>query len=66
MEKVIKCKKCDKFFDLKFTEKQWELLQDSRRGLIQDILPDWSADDRELLVSGICGRCYDAIFKENV
>ena len=31
---------------------------------IQDALPMLSADDRELLVSGICGTCYDKIFPE--
>ena len=31
---------------------------------IQDALPTLSADDRELLISGICGKCYDEAFPE--
>ena len=30
--------------------------------LIQDALPYLSADDRELLISGTCGACYDKMF----
>jgi hypothetical protein len=29
---------------------------------IQDAMPQVSADDRELLKSGICGRCFDKLF----
>lgn len=30
--------------------------------LIQNALPELYADERELLISGICGKCYDKIF----
>lgn len=30
---------------------------------IQNVMPYLSADERELLISGICGKCFDAIFK---
>ena len=29
---------------------------------IQDAMPEVSPDDRELLMSHICGRCFDKIF----
>lgn len=32
--------------------------------LLQDAFPDMSADIRELLISGICGKCFDAMFGE--
>lgn len=32
------------------------------KGLIQDIFPYLSAGERELLISGICGECFDRIF----
>lgn len=32
--------------------------------LIQDALPLLSADDRELLISHICGPCFDKLFDE--
>lgn len=31
---------------------------------IQDALPFMSPDDRELLLSGVCSRCYDTMFGE--
>ena len=30
--------------------------------LIQDAMPYLSADDRELLISGTCGACFDKMF----
>ena len=30
--------------------------------LIQDAMPYLSADDREILISGICGECFDKIY----
>lgn len=30
--------------------------------LVQNAFPDMSPDDRELLISGICGPCYDSLF----
>jgi len=29
---------------------------------IQNVMPYLSADERELLISGICGPCFDKIF----
>lgn len=31
---------------------------------IQDVAPELSVDDRELLISGICGECFDKMFGE--
>lgn len=31
---------------------------------IQEILPDWSPNERELMISGTCGDCFDHMFKE--
>jgi hypothetical protein len=31
---------------------------------IQNALPNISDNDRELLLSGICGECFDKIFEE--
>ena len=33
-------------------------------GLIQDALPELTADERELLLSRTCGKCWDALFPE--
>jgi len=32
--------------------------------LIQDAFPYLTADQRELLMSGICGKCFNKLFKE--
>lgn len=32
--------------------------------LIQDAFPEMSKGDRELLISGMCGSCFDKAFKE--
>ena len=32
--------------------------------LIQDAMPYMSADERELLISSICGLCFDMMFGE--
>lgn len=31
---------------------------------IQDAMPGLSADERELLMSGICDRCFDKVFAD--
>lgn len=31
---------------------------------IQSALPSLTTDERELLLSGICGRCFDNLFKD--
>lgn len=37
---------------------------DHKRGkLVQNAFPYLSADERELFVSGICGTCFDEMFK---
>ena len=32
--------------------------------LIQRAFPNMSADDREILTSGMCGECFDQMFEE--
>ena len=37
-----------------------------RRGeLIQNAMPYLSPDEREILISGICGRCFDEMYGED-
>lgn len=33
-------------------------------GSIQACLPELTPDDREILISGICGKCFDKMFPE--
>lgn len=32
---------------------------------IQDVAPELSVDDRELLISGVCGTCFDTMFADD-
>jgi len=62
----IKCVSCGTMYKIKFTEEQYQRLVHWKAGKmhIQEALPEFSADDRELLLSSICGTCYDKIFKD--
>lgn len=56
------CRVCKMQKELKVSKKAYE---DWKNGqLIQIAFPDLSADDRELLMSGICGKCFDKMFEE--
>lgn len=56
-----KCMTCDYQLDLPVTDEQYEKLTNGNAH-IQDVLSHVNPDDRELLVSGICGKCFDKIF----
>lgn len=63
MEILVKCLMCNESYTLKVSEKQsQELLLRSKP--IQEILPDHTPSERELLISGICGSCYGEICGE--
>ena len=56
----LKCIKCDE-------AKQLEIYPDDLRRwkegeLIQNAIPYLNSSQRELLISGICGECFDKIF----
>lgn len=34
-------------------------------GFAKDCFPELSADQREFLISGICGKCWDELFAED-
>jgi hypothetical protein len=56
------CISCDKKVNIVASEKQWLSYQEGKVK-IQDIFPDLSAGDREILITGMCGDCFDNIFK---
>lgn len=57
----VPCKVCGIKFDLTVNPKNLEDWKNGN-GFIQDIMPELSADERELLISGTCGRCFDEMF----
>ena len=62
MEHIITktCWQCHETFHLTVTCDQWD--QWHAGALIQDAFPHLSADDREILISGTCGACFDKMF----
>lgn len=58
-----KCPICGSEFELEMTDEQYKKYI-SGEDYIQNIFPDWSADQREMLISGICARCWDKEIKE--
>lgn len=55
------CVKCNKKWEVKLTTKQHDDYE--VKGMhIQEVAPCLSAGERELLISGICDPCFQAIF----
>lgn len=57
---VRRCRMCKEKKEVKMTVQQYVDLENGEK-LIQDILPNHSIDERELLVSGVCGSCFDSL-----
>jgi hypothetical protein len=58
----VVCIMCQRTYSLAIDPddmKRWQ-----ERELIQKAMPYLSANERELLISGICGKCFDETFKE--
>ena len=54
------CLMCKKVWELVVPAAGYERWQAGT--LIQVALPELSLDEREILISKICGKCYDAMF----
>lgn len=60
---TVRCHRCRKETALPVSEAQITRWHSGE--LIQRVMPELSADDRELLISGICGSCFDQMFEED-
>lgn len=60
IEKV--CMDCKNLVKIEVEEKAYEKWKDGTR--IQQAMPMLSADEREILISGVCGPCFDKMFPE--
>ncbi len=60
------CRTCGKYHLINMTKEQFHeyIKPKAERKNIQDIFPELRNDEREILVSGICGECFDEMFKE--
>lgn len=67
-EGVLRCKcvmGCQKLYDIPVTPEQFaEFNSGPASRHIQQIMPNVSPDDRELLISGMCGTCFDVTFAD--
>lgn len=65
---VIKvCLSCNTKHFIELDHQMYTLYTQGRApGLIQDCFPYLSDSQRELLMSGLCGTCYDRIYEEEL
>ena len=54
------CRQCKESSELAVNKQ--DIVDWSAGKYIQDAMPYLSADERELLISGICGNCFDKMF----
>jgi hypothetical protein len=59
----VSCVQCKEAFVLPVTQQQIEAWQ--RGALIQKAMPNLLKDERELFISGLCGKCFDATFADD-
>jgi hypothetical protein len=57
------CPECHQSSLVRLSKGQYDLLI-SNQGHIQDVFPGWSADQRELLISGTHKECWVKIFTD--
>jgi len=63
MNVVVSCRLCHEVHTLKVRPKDLEAYDEGAH--CQDAFPYLSADDRELLISRTCGKCWSKIFGDN-
>ena len=59
---LVKCHVCDTQHSLMVTEESYQEFIKPNRKHIQDIFPYLTADERELLISHTCKKCWDKMF----
>ena len=57
------CNVCHERTSFVVTHEQW--YNYTHGMIIQRALPDVSADDAELILNGVCGKCFDKLFAED-
>ena len=61
---TVKCSECGKVEKIPFSLAQEEAYDAG--GLIQRVAPELTDNQREVLISQICGKCFDALFAEEL
>lgn len=57
------CWKCGVYYTLDLTEEQFKELHQPNRRNVQEICPEIPPEKRELLISGVCGKCFGKIMR---
>lgn len=58
------CNRCKDQVEMKVVQEDYEAWENGEF-LIQDAFPYLSADEREVLISGMCGPCFDKLFADD-
>ena len=61
---AIKCPHCSKINNIYMSKKKYDEYI-NQKDLIQNIFPDITPQEREILISGICPDCWNEIFSNN-
>ena len=56
------CKLCGAQFTIEADEERFARLDASKH--IQDVFPELDIDSREIMISGVCGKCFDEMFAD--
>ena len=59
---AVKCRVCKETSNVIVIQSEFQAWTGGK--LIQDAMPSLSSDDREMLISQTCPRCWDQIFPE--
>jgi len=61
---TVQCRKCRAWHTVDCTEEQYLDWKQNHR-LIQDAMPDVKKQEREMLISGYCDPCFQALFRDD-
>lgn len=61
MKVKVECQYCGNEYLLDISEDQYNKLQEGKE-LIQNIIPEVDPGIREILISGLCPKCWDKTF----
>jgi hypothetical protein len=56
------CAKCHQVTKISFNGEDWLRWQEGE--YIQEAMPYLTTDERELMISSVCGTCFDAMFAD--
>lgn len=67
---TVTCRMCYKSINITLDKEQYQAWRKARtlrtpgpEWLIQNMLPNLTSGERELLISGVCEPCFDELFK---